>query len=115
YISDKPAKIIFNCNPSKTLQPYRIINAYNTDTIAKKFKRYVSHEMKRLKRFSDSISGLPKVDSSTFIKNKEIMRELIDRELKFIRDHKENYFSFEIFKFAIASNSFANPYKSLKF
>ena len=119
YITKKPASVTFTslkCPDENTSQiRYKLTNVYNADTIANQFYLYTAVERNKLNDFAISIEKKDSINARDFAMNKLLVKNLISKEMRFIKKNKTNYFSFQVFKNEIAPNIFANPDSTLHF
>jgi len=119
YITKKQASVTFTSlkypNENTSQIRYKLTNVYNADTIANQFYLYTAVERNKLNDFAISIEKKDSINARDFAMNKLLVKNLISKEMRFIKKNKTNYFSFQVFKNEIAPNIFANPDSTLHF
>lgn len=113
FVGKKPAIIAFNDkkNTSANSEPFTLINAIGKTNMDREVWSFTAPERNAFEAFrSDTAAN----DSSYFI-NQKLVRKWNNKKLDFIKHHKEDYFSFWLFRTEIAQNFFMDPDSLLYF
>lgn len=103
FVADIPASIIINANTDTLANPfseYKLINAYDISKTEeyKNFRLFMSFESNDyesfLKKFGNQISGNDSLNAILKVKYKNVL----DKELDFVRQNGAQYYSLWIFK-----------------
>ena len=116
FVGAKPASIIFNPqtnSTSKDSDPYTLVNAQDILPGERALEEYTASEEKAVDDFNSK--PLSENDTTWDTKNKMLIKNLINKKLDFIKQNKDSYYSFLIFKNNIAPNIFMNPGRLLQF
>lgn len=105
FVSDKPASITVTTN---SLQQFKLINAYDVRKMGEnKLNTFAADEESAV---ADFYSKPPAENDSTWgVKNEILIKKLIDKKLDFIKQNKNLYYSFWLFRKDIAPNIFTDP------
>lgn len=113
FVGKKPAIITFNDKKNTLVnsEPFTLINAVDKTKMDQKVWEYTAPEMNALEAFQSDTTAR---DSSYFI-NQKLVRNWINKKLDFIKQHKNEYYSFWLFRKEVAINFFMNPDSLLHF
>lgn len=105
FVGKEPASITFNDRKNIAGEPYTLKNAVDVEKMEAEVQQFTSPEIKALNSFqSDTTSN-----DSSFAVNKKLVRNWIDKKLDFISQHRNEYFSFWLFRREVAPNFFMDP------
>ena len=106
YLSHKVASLTYEITPKKKELEYKLTNALDANVIAKQYNRFIEKENEDINEFNrnDTISDA----TVSFNMNEALRKKLIQKQLTFINKHRNQYYSFQIFKNYIAPSIFSN-------
>lgn len=107
FVGKDPASITINDrkNNTENVAPYTLTNAVDVIKIENQVEQFTAPESEAFNAFQSN----PQPNDSSFEINKRLVRNWNDKKLDFIRQHKNEYFSFWLFKREVAPNFFMDP------
>ncbi|MEO7049282.1 MAG: TlpA disulfide reductase family protein [Ferruginibacter sp.] len=113
FVGKKPATITFNVGKNTTVnpEPYNLVNAFDIMKMADAVEKYTAPEMEAFEAFQKDTTA----NDSSYLINQRLVRNWVNKKLEFIRQHKNEYFSFRLFRKEVAPNFFMDPDSLLHF
>ena len=107
FVDKEPASITFNDekNTTRNVQPYILSNAVDLIKMEDEVDQFTEPEQKAFNAFQSNTMS----NDSSFAINKKLVRNWNDKKLDFIKQHRNEYFSFWLFRREIAPNFFMDP------
>lgn len=111
FVDKKPADITFKKNADANSGPFRLFNAYDRINMGIALDKYTAPEQEAIAEIWSRPAAADSIDSLNMI----AMKNLLYKELDFIRHNKEQYFYFSFFRTNIAPNFFMDPDSMMHF
>ena len=113
FVGTKPASITFTVKKNTGSHPkfFTLVNAYDIGTLTRELEKYTAPERQAFEDFQSDTT----VNDSSFIFNQMLVRKWVNKKLEFIRLHKDEYYSFRLFRTDIAPIFFMDADSLLHF
>lgn len=107
YINKNKSTILIKLNRDNTNYQINIKGGYDCSTIESEYRNFVKTEEINIENLNRSLDTLS--SERRYILNEAIRKELINKQILFIKKHSTNYYSFSKFKYFVAPSIFSDP------